>query len=71
MLLFLNLLKGFFGTAFIPIKNDISGNIQKVYTKFEKNKESFKYLQDLIDSDLADHNNCIGVATEGLLWLKR
>lgn len=65
------ILKGFLGTAFIPVKKDISGNVQKVNAKFVTNKEDLKYLQDLIDSDLANNNNQLGVATEGLLWLKR
>ncbi|KAK6021585.1 glycolipid transfer protein, partial [Ostertagia ostertagi] len=30
-----------------------------------------RYLQDLIDSDLRDHGGNLGIATEGLLWLKR
>lgn len=30
-----------------------------------------KYLQDLINADLSQHNGKLGIATEGLLWLKR
>lgn len=33
--------------------------------------EAQLYLQDLIDSDLRDNGGNLGIATEGLLWLKR
>ncbi|MFH4976038.1 hypothetical protein AB6A40_002747 [Gnathostoma spinigerum] len=62
---------GFLGAAFTPVKNDISGNVKKVRAKFETNKERFKYVEDLIDDDLAVNNGKLGIATEGLLWLKR
>uniref|UniRef100_A0A0N5BKV0 GLTP domain-containing protein n=1 Tax=Strongyloides papillosus TaxID=174720 RepID=A0A0N5BKV0_STREA len=62
---------GFFGTAFSPVKNDIMGNVIKVRTKYETNKERMATIQDLIDADLIDNNAKLGVATEGLLWLKR
>uniref|UniRef100_A0A915Q1R7 Glycolipid transfer protein domain-containing protein n=1 Tax=Setaria digitata TaxID=48799 RepID=A0A915Q1R7_9BILA len=62
---------GFLGTAFVPVKNDISGNVTKVRTKYESNKTKFKYIEDLIDSDLAENGGKMGIATEGLLWLKR
>uniref|UniRef100_A0A914D885 Glycolipid transfer protein domain-containing protein n=1 Tax=Acrobeloides nanus TaxID=290746 RepID=A0A914D885_9BILA len=62
---------GFLGTAFSPVKSDIAGNVKKVRTKFETDKERMKYLQDLIDIDLNENNGKLGVATEGLLWLKR
>uniref|UniRef100_A0A0N5AAC0 GLTP domain-containing protein n=1 Tax=Syphacia muris TaxID=451379 RepID=A0A0N5AAC0_9BILA len=61
---------GFLGTAFIPVKKDIAGNVKKVETKFVKNKEKFKYLENLIDDEI---ETCGGLdySTEGLLWLKR
>lgn len=62
---------GFLGTAFIPIKNDISSNVTKVRTKYESEKGKCKYIEDLIEDDLAKNNGKVGVATEGLLWLKR
>ncbi|CAI5444047.1 unnamed protein product [Caenorhabditis angaria] len=61
----------FLGKAFILVKNDIQGNVNKVRAKYETNKESQVYLQDLIDSDLAENGGKFGIATEGLLWLKR
>uniref|UniRef100_A0A0N4Z6J9 GLTP domain-containing protein n=1 Tax=Parastrongyloides trichosuri TaxID=131310 RepID=A0A0N4Z6J9_PARTI len=62
---------GFFGTAFSPVKNDIMGNVIKVRTKYETDKIRMKTVQDLIDKDLIDNNGRLGIATEGLLWLKR
>ncbi|KHN71921.1 Glycolipid transfer protein [Toxocara canis] len=62
---------GFLGTAFIPVKNDISGNVSKVRSKFESDREKLKYIEDLIDDDLAHNGGKLGYATEGLLWLKR
>ncbi|CEF64529.1 Glycolipid transfer protein [Strongyloides ratti] len=62
---------GFFGAAFSPVKNDIMGNVIKVRTKYESNTERMPTIQDLIDTDLIDNNGKLGIATEGLLWLKR
>ncbi|CAG9537558.1 unnamed protein product [Cercopithifilaria johnstoni] len=62
---------GFLGTAFIPIKNDISGNIIKIKTKYESGKDKYKYIEDLVEDDLIKNNGKMGIATEGLLWLKR
>ncbi|KAF1763363.1 hypothetical protein GCK72_011629 [Caenorhabditis remanei] len=39
--------------------------------EIRKDQEGQKYLQDLIDADLAEHGGKFGIATEGLLWLKR
>lgn len=62
---------GFLGTAFLPVKADINGNVAKVRTCYEKDKIGQHFLQDLIDSDLKDNGGSLGIATEGLLWLKR
>nr|CDJ97764.1 Glycolipid transfer protein domain containing protein [Haemonchus contortus] len=62
---------GFLGAAFSPVKADISGNVAKVRTRFEKDRIGQRYLQDLIDNDLKDNGGRLGIATEGLLWLKR
>ncbi|VDO13874.1 unnamed protein product [Brugia timori] len=64
-------ISGFLGTAFIPIKNDISGNVAKVRTKYESGIDKCKYIEDLIEDDLAKNSGKMGSATEGLLWLKR
>jgi len=62
---------GFLGVAFSPVKSDIWGNVLKVKTKFETNPIAMRYVQDLVDVDLREHNGHLGIATEGLLWLKR
>ncbi|KAI6176690.1 GLTP domain-containing protein [Aphelenchoides bicaudatus] len=62
---------GFLGTAFLPVKNDVLGNVKKVRTKFDSNPEAFPFLQDLVETDLREHNGSLGMASEGLLWLKR
>ncbi|KAH7722617.1 glycolipid transfer protein [Aphelenchoides avenae] len=62
---------GFLGTAFAPVKADISGNVKKVRAKYETNPQEMPFLEDLIDRDLKEHDGKLGIATEGLLWLKR
>lgn len=61
----------FLGTAFIPVKNDVLGNVNKVRTKYETDPEKYVFLQDLVDADLEEHGGKMGIPTEGLLWLKR
>lgn len=68
---FKNSISGFLGTAFIPIKNDISGNVTKIRIKYETRKDKYKYIEDLVEDDLAENSGNMGIATEGLLWLKR
>lgn len=66
------------------MKSDIAGNVVKVRARFEKDRTGMynsydlykevsgqKYLQDLIDADLSENGGKLGIATEGLLWLKR
>uniref|UniRef100_A0A914IFN8 Glycolipid transfer protein domain-containing protein n=1 Tax=Globodera rostochiensis TaxID=31243 RepID=A0A914IFN8_GLORO len=62
---------GFLGLAFVPVKKDIVGNVHKVRTKFDTDRQRMEMLQDLVDIDLAENGGKIGAATEGLLWLKR
>ncbi|KAI6235753.1 Glycolipid transfer protein [Aphelenchoides besseyi] len=61
----------FLGTAFIPVKNDVLGNVEKVRKMYNTDPTEFAFLEDLILADLKAHNNKLGLATEGLLWLKR
>lgn len=61
----------FLGATFSLVRKDIQGNVDKVRVRFEKDQEGQKYLQQLIDADLAEHGGKFGIATEGLLWLKR
>ncbi|KAF8366483.1 hypothetical protein PRIPAC_84312 [Pristionchus pacificus] len=59
---------GFMGTAFAPVKSDIAGNVR---TRWLKDPIGQDTLQKLIASDLKDNGGKLGIATEGLLWLKR
>ncbi|CAD5215076.1 unnamed protein product [Bursaphelenchus okinawaensis] len=61
----------FLGTAFIPVKNDVLGNVNKVRTMYQKDPEKYKYLQDMVEDDLQQNAGRMGIPTEGLLWLKR
>ncbi|GMT21221.1 hypothetical protein PFISCL1PPCAC_12518, partial [Pristionchus fissidentatus] len=62
---------GFMGAAFSPVKSDIAGNVTKVRTRWLKDPIGQDTLQKLIDSDLKENGGKLGIATEGLLWLKR
>ena len=62
---------GFLGTAFTPVKHDIAGNVSKVKIKYESNKSQCQSVQQLVEFDLKEHGGKMGIATEGLLWLKR
>lgn len=64
-------LTGFLGTAFAPVKSDISGNVRKVREKFLADPLAMPTIQDLVDHDLANNKSKLPHATEGLLWLKR
>eukprot|EP00080_Pristionchus_pacificus_P011598 PDM71618.1 acs-1 [Pristionchus pacificus] len=60
--------RSFMGTAFAPVKSDIAGNVR---TRWLKDPIGQDTLQKLIASDLKDNGGKLGIATEGLLWLKR
>uniref|UniRef100_A0A914XIH7 Glycolipid transfer protein domain-containing protein n=1 Tax=Plectus sambesii TaxID=2011161 RepID=A0A914XIH7_9BILA len=62
---------GFLGTAFTPVKNDIAGNVLKVKTKYNLDRENCSTVQKLVETDLSQHGGRMGIPTEGLLWLKR
>jgi hypothetical protein len=53
------------------VKSDINGNVLKVRKRFETDKQAMRFLQDLVDLEIAERNGSMGMATEGLLWLKR
>jgi len=62
---------GFLGTAFLPVKNDVLGNVNKVRIKYESSPGDCPFLQDIVLADLKANNGGMGLASEGLLWLKR
>ncbi|KAI6241611.1 Glycolipid transfer protein [Aphelenchoides fujianensis] len=51
--------------------NDVLGNVKKVRTMYETDPAQFAFLEDLVEADLKAHNGKLGLASEGLLWLKR
>ena len=54
--------------AFTPVKNDMTGNITKVRTRYLAHPLLSKTLQGLVRSELSQKQH---KATEGLLWLTR
>ncbi|KAJ1654700.1 hypothetical protein GGF44_005234, partial [Coemansia sp. RSA 1694] len=55
-------------TAFLAVKTDISGNINKVQAKYDSDKAAFNTLEKIV---LAEAGTKDRTATQGLLWLKR
>ncbi|PVU87155.1 hypothetical protein BB559_006190 [Furculomyces boomerangus] len=54
--------------AFSPVKSDITGNITKVYTKYNTDKQKFNTLEKIVLDEASSKDK---TATQGLLWLKR
>jgi len=61
-----------FGTAFMIVKNDISGNIERLAARKATDPERFHILYSMVEDELArnDYNHSKS-CTKGLLWLKR
>ncbi|XP_055909746.1 glycolipid transfer protein [Eupeodes corollae] len=57
-----------FGKLFKPITKDMSGNIEKLTISYEKGKDKFHYLEDLIVKNI---NMDKKFSSDSLLWLKR
>lgn len=63
---------GSMGSQFSMTKDDMLGNVKKVRTKYETDKEKFKKMKDLLQDEKdkkEDKNDKSG--TVGGLWLKR
>ncbi|XP_015605495.1 glycolipid transfer protein [Cephus cinctus] len=58
-----------FGKLFAPVKYDMQGNIDKINTKYNSNRQQHLTLQDLILLEKAGGRDLI--ATDALLWLRR
>ena len=58
------------GTAFAPVKSDMSGNIKKIRERYDKNPSQYPSLQSLV-LDEVNLPQKQRVATEGVLWLRR
>ncbi|KAL4223788.1 hypothetical protein ACF0H5_017254 [Mactra antiquata] len=63
---------GSMGSNFSMTKDDMLGNIKKIRTKYETDKEKFRKLKDLLQDevDKKEHKNDKS-ANVGGLWLKR
>ena len=60
------------GTAFIPVKNDIDGNVKKLQKKYESNPEKYKTFHAMLDEEIMMKQTKSGSsASISLLWLKR
>lgn len=56
------------GTAFSPVKSDMTGNVNKIRTRYLENPAQNVTLQSLVQNEKSAKKQ---TATEGLLWLKR
>ncbi|XP_015908553.2 glycolipid transfer protein [Parasteatoda tepidariorum] len=56
------------GTVFTPVKQDINGNIEKLYKIHQSDKTKFETINDVIAYELEETNK---VGIDALLWLKR
>ncbi|KAI9021255.1 putative glycolipid transfer protein [Hyaloraphidium curvatum] len=54
--------------AFSPVKSDFDGNIKKIETRYNANKEGSKTLQELVQTEWKEKKR---TATEGMMWLRR
>jgi pleckstrin family protein A (phosphoinositide binding specific) protein 8 len=60
------------GKAFIPVRNDINGNIEKLNKIYESNPSKYKYLNEIVKTEcetLSESDFKIG--TDALIWLTR
>eukprot|EP00898_Chlorokybus_atmophyticus_P009288 jgi/Chlat1/98/Chrsp1S00222 len=60
------------GAALLPVKSDITGNIERLQKRYDQNPMEFKYLFAIPRADMKeqvqkDNSSC----AKGLLWLKR
>ncbi|KAG0240855.1 hypothetical protein BGW41_006610 [Actinomortierella wolfii] len=59
---------GLFGAVFSVVQKDMTGNIEKIRTRFLTNPAVNSTLQNLVKAEVAEKKK---TATEGLLWLTR
>jgi len=69
---FLPILDKLGSKAFQPVKMDISGNISKIRTKYETDREKFTNLQAIILHEKSTNTTSVqNSATDAIMWLKR
>lgn len=60
------------GTGMALVKSDVSGNIERLRTRFATDTEAFKHVSDIVLREVAAGQHTGGSScTKGLLWLKR
>jgi pleckstrin family protein A (phosphoinositide binding specific) protein 8 len=68
----LSLIDNFGSSAFIPVKIDVNGNIQKLRQKYEMDTNKYHTLQAIVDDELIQKVNYQkNSATDALMWLRR
>jgi len=69
---FLPILDKLGSKAFQPVKMDISGNIAKIRTKFDTDRDKFNTLQAIVlEEKSTNTNRSANSATDAIMWLKR
>ncbi|XP_076364074.1 glycolipid transfer protein isoform X4 [Tachypleus tridentatus] len=59
------------GKAFLPVKYDVNGNIEKLQTIYKTDELKFKHLSSIVIHEMNDDKDKDKVGTDALLWLKR
>ncbi|KAK2155580.1 hypothetical protein LSH36_236g02033 [Paralvinella palmiformis] len=60
------------GTAFMPVKSDVEGNITRLSKKYNSDQEKFHFLKAILEDEL--ERKCAQdkySSTQALLWFKR
>jgi pleckstrin family protein A (phosphoinositide binding specific) protein 8 len=67
-----SILDYFGSTAFLPVKIDVYGNINKIRTKYTTDPKKYHYLQGIVQSEINEKTtNVKNSATDALMWLRR
>lgn len=67
-----SLFDNFGSSAFLPVKVDIYGNINKLKQKYSADQKRYHTLQSIVQSEIDEKTTTVkNSATDALLWLKR
>lgn len=68
----LSLIDNFGSSAFVPVKIDVNGNIQKLRQKYSKDPTKYHTLQAIVQDEVNEKvTNVKNSATDALMWLRR
>jgi hypothetical protein len=68
----LSLIDNFGSSAFIPVKIDVMGNIQKLKQKHSKDPVKYLTLQAIVQDEVNEKVTHVkNSATDALMWLRR